>query len=99
MKALKEIGAGTCAGIAQVAVGHPFDTIKVRMQNQTHEMKFFNGSIDCLRKTLKHEGITGLYKGAWSPLIGAMFQNAAGFFSFAISKDLVRNAYNIKVLS
>ena len=26
--------AGICAGIAQVAIGHPFDTIKVRIQNK-----------------------------------------------------------------
>jgi solute carrier family 25 carnitine/acylcarnitine transporter 20/29 len=38
--------------------------------------------LDCLTKTVKHEGVSGLYKGAASPLAGAMIHNAALFFSY-----------------
>eukprot|EP00471_Norrisiella_sphaerica_P009550 CAMPEP_0184494732 /NCGR_PEP_ID=MMETSP0113_2-20130426/29453_1 /TAXON_ID=91329 /ORGANISM="Norrisiella sphaerica, Strain BC52" /LENGTH=328 /DNA_ID=CAMNT_0026880607 /DNA_START=55 /DNA_END=1041 /DNA_ORIENTATION=- len=96
MEPIKEIGAGTAAGIAQVAVGHPFDTVKVRLQTQTSADGVFKGTLDCAVKTFRYEGVSGLYKGAWSPLIGAMFQNAAGFFFFAWSKDIVRYAYGIQ---
>eukprot|EP00878_Enallax_costatus_P045817 GHUV01055314.1.p1 GENE.GHUV01055314.1~~GHUV01055314.1.p1 ORF type:complete len:122 (+),score=22.98 GHUV01055314.1:426-791(+) len=34
LKLAKDIFAGTCGGIAVTAVGHPFDTIKVRLQTQ-----------------------------------------------------------------
>mmetsp|Transcript_9572 Transcript_9572/g.14353 ORF Transcript_9572/g.14353 Transcript_9572/m.14353 type:complete len:292 (-) Transcript_9572:79-954(-) len=94
--ALKEISAGTLAGVAQVAVGHPFDTVKVRMQCQTPGEVVFKGTLDCFWKTFRYEGIKGLYKGAYSPLLGAMAQNAAGFYFFGWSTRVVRDAYNIE---
>ena len=30
---MSDLVAGLCAGMAQVSVGHPFDTIKVLIQN------------------------------------------------------------------
>ena len=56
--------SGTLGGMAQVLVGHPFDTIKVRLQ--TKEVK----AIDCLKNTLKLEGLSGFYRGIASPLVG-----------------------------
>jgi solute carrier family 25 (mitochondrial carnitine/acylcarnitine transporter), member 20/29 len=51
-------------------VGHPFDTIKVRLQ--TSPKSQFHGPVDCLMQTLRKEGFTGLYKGATPPLVGWM---------------------------
>lgn len=34
VQVLKDVFAGTCGGIAVTLVGHPFDTIKVRLQTQ-----------------------------------------------------------------
>ncbi len=31
----KDIVAGTCGGISVTLVGHPFDTLKVRLQTQS----------------------------------------------------------------
>lgn len=50
-----EFIAGTVGGWAQVVVGHPFDTIKVRMQTQKAGQ--FSGPLDCLRKSVKYEGV------------------------------------------
>mmetsp|Transcript_18595 Transcript_18595/g.18834 ORF Transcript_18595/g.18834 Transcript_18595/m.18834 type:complete len:337 (+) Transcript_18595:74-1084(+) len=52
-----------CANI----VANPFDVIKSRIQNQqvsadTGVLKY-NGSIDCLKKSVQQEGIMVLYKG------------------------------------
>ncbi|GAB5368684.1 hypothetical protein AAMO2058_001340800 [Amorphochlora amoebiformis] len=96
MSAVKELSAGTLAGIAQVAVGHPFDTVKVRMQCQTPNEVIFRSTFDCFWKTFRYEGGKGLYKGAWSPLLGSMAQNAAGFYFFAWSKRLVQRIYTLK---
>lgn len=49
----------------QGKVGHPFDTIKVRLQ--TSEKSQFRGPLHCLAQTLRNEGIRGLYKGATPP--------------------------------
>lgn len=46
-------------------VGHPFDTIKVRLQ--TSEKSQFRGPVHCLAQTIRNEGPRGLYKGATPP--------------------------------
>ena len=60
--------AGVFSGIAKLSVGHPFDTIKVRLQ--TAPTSQFKGPLDCLLQTVRKEGINGMYKGATPPLVG-----------------------------
>lgn len=60
--------AGVLSGITKLVVGHPFDTIKVRLQTQPADA--FAGPLQCLRRTIAREGILALYKGASPPLIG-----------------------------
>lgn len=55
------------------------DTIKVRLQTQQAGAEVYSGMMDCFRKTFAEEGLGGLYKGAASPLAGAMFHNAGLF--------------------
>jgi len=81
---VKDILSGTMGGIAQTIAGHPLDTVKVRLATQVRipgQKLMYSGMIDCLTKTFKEEGAKGLYKGASSPLVGAMFHNASLFFS------------------
>jgi len=88
--AFKDIASGTIGGIAQVVAGHPLDTVKVRLQNQVDvpgQVKQFNGMLDTFRKTVQIEGVKGLYKGATSPLAGAMAHNAGVFFSYGQAKN------------
>ncbi|KAI9219975.1 mitochondrial carrier domain-containing protein [Blastocladiella britannica] len=61
--------AGIASGATKLAVGHPFDTIKVRLQTEGLHGRF-GGAIDCLKKTVHREGFRGLYKGATPPLFG-----------------------------
>ncbi|KAI5853831.1 mitochondrial carrier domain-containing protein [Tricharina praecox] len=65
---------GVFSGISKLAVGHPFDTIKVRLQTSPPER--FKGPWDCLLKTWRHESYRGLYKGATPPLVGWMFMDS-----------------------
>lgn len=55
-------------------VGHPFDTVKVRLQ--TTDKSQFRGPLDCLLQTVRKEGFAGLYKGATPPLVGWMFMDS-----------------------
>eukprot|EP00117_Sycon_ciliatum_P027776 scpid80308/ scgid1063/ Mitochondrial substrate carrier family protein G; Solute carrier family 25 member 20 homolog A len=59
----KDVVAGTCGGIAICLVGHPFDTLKVRLQTQPTDHPLYSGLFDCFKKTLKWEGMGGLYRG------------------------------------
>ena len=51
-----------------------FDTIKVRLQ--TSQKAQFKGPLECLLKTIRNEGMSGLYKGATPPLVGWMFMDS-----------------------
>jgi len=65
------------------------DTVKVRLQTQVVEPgkpPQFAGTVDCFNKTFSREGVSGLYKGAMSPLAGAMALNAGIFFAYGQSK-------------
>ena len=50
-------------------VGHPFDTLKVRLQTQPVHNPVYKGLWDCVVKTLKWEGIGGLYSGVGELLV------------------------------
>ncbi|KAI8381093.1 mitochondrial carrier [Radiomyces spectabilis] len=64
------------AGMAQVIVGQPLDTIKVRLQV---DQSRFKGAWDCGVQTVKNEGFFALYKGMASPLVGIGAVNALLF--------------------
>ncbi|CAL3972615.1 unnamed protein product [Diplocarpon coronariae] len=66
--------AGVASGVAKLSVGHPFDTIKVRLQ--TSDSTRFSGPLECLMQTIRKEGVAGLYKGATPPLVGWMFMDS-----------------------
>jgi solute carrier family 25 carnitine/acylcarnitine transporter 20/29 len=85
-KMLVDIFAGTIAGINVTIVGHPFDTLKVRLQTQPTDKPIYNGLVDCFKKTIKWEGVQGLYKGVQSPIVGAMLFRANMFFAYGESK-------------
>lgn len=65
--------AGVFSGATKNAVGHPFDSIKVRLQ--TSEGRF-KGPGDAVIQTFKKEGIKGFYKGFTPPLVGWVFMDS-----------------------
>lgn len=74
------LGVGVLYGTTSVAIGHPFDTIKTKMQAQrgfeNHSM--FNSFL----KTIKTQGIRGLYRGCLPPLLGSGIFRSAQFAVF-----------------
>lgn len=85
----RDIFAGTVAGINVTLVGHPLDTLKVRLQTQPTNPPVYQGLVDCFKKTYQWEGIGGFYKGVASPLAGQIFFRATKFFSFAQAKSQI----------
>lgn len=71
---LKGFAAGTASGMTKLIVGHPFDTIKLRMQCSPPGT--YSGAMDCLRRTIAHEGPRALYKGASPPAVGWAMSDA-----------------------
>ncbi|KAI6377506.1 hypothetical protein MCOR25_002488 [Pyricularia grisea] len=87
-KNYKGFVAGVFSGIAKLSVGHPFDTIKVRLQ--TTDASRFNGPLQCLLQTVRNEGFAGLYKGATPPLVGWMFMDSVMLGSLTVYRRLLR---------
>ncbi|GME99283.1 unnamed protein product [Ambrosiozyma monospora] len=79
--------AGVFSGVAKNAVGHPFDSVKVRLQ--TSEGRF-KGPLDCTIKTLKNEGIKGLYKGFTPPLVGWVLMDSVMLGSLHVYRRFVK---------
>ncbi|KAL1809127.1 hypothetical protein ACET3Z_026117 [Daucus carota] len=79
----KDLTAGTVGGAAQLICGHPFDTIKVKLQSQPVPLPGqppkFSGAIDAVRKTVAAEGAGGLFKGMGAPLATVAAFNAVLF--------------------
>lgn len=74
------LGVGVLYGTTSVCVGHPFDTIKTKMQAQhgyeNHSM------IRSFTTTLRKQGIRGLYRGAIPPLCGSGVYRSVQFAVF-----------------
>ncbi|KAB5539947.1 hypothetical protein PHYPO_G00095190 [Pangasianodon hypophthalmus] len=71
--------AGCMGGAAGVLVGHPFDTVKVRLQVQNVHKPLYRGTFHCFQSIIRQESIFGLYKGIGSPMMGLTFINAIVF--------------------
>ena len=79
----KDLTSGTVGGAAQLIVGHPFDTIKVKLQSQPAPLPGkppkYAGAMDAVKQTLAAEGPRGLYKGMGAPLATVAAFNAVLF--------------------
>lgn len=74
------LGVGVLYGTTSVCVGHPFDTIKTKMQAQ---QGFENRSmLRSFAKTLQEQGIRGLYRGCLPPLFGSGIFRSTQFAVF-----------------
>ncbi|CAO3599774.1 unnamed protein product [Absidia cylindrospora] len=79
-KLAQDLIAGTIGGWAQVVVGHPFDTLKVRLQTQPSP-PIYKNALDCFNQLVKSDGPKGVYRGVASPLAGIGLCNAVVFMS------------------
>lgn len=92
---VKDLTAGTVGGAAQLVCGHPFDTIKVKLQSQPNPLPGqppkFSGAIDAVKQTLAAEGAGGLYKGMGAPLATVAAFNAVLFAVRGQMETLLRS--------
>lgn len=66
--------------ISSVYATMPFDVIKTKMQGL--QSKQYSGTLDCLRKTVKADGILGLWKGTTPRLGRVCFSSSIIFASY-----------------
>ncbi|XP_077235302.1 mitochondrial carnitine/acylcarnitine carrier-like protein [Tasmannia lanceolata] len=91
----KDLTAGTVGGVAQLICGHPFDTIKVKLQSQPTplpgQLPKYSGGIDAVKQTVAGEGLRGLYKGMGAPLATVAAFNAVLFTARGQMEALLRS--------
>lgn len=82
--------AGFCAGVAEVIVGYPFDTLKTRLQTSGQLDKSTCSDLfsawKCAKTTFKLEGLAGFYRG-FLPLL---LQEALGVSLLFGARDWMR---------
>lgn len=79
----KDLFAGGVAGSAGIVIGHPFDTIKVRLQQQ----------IQAVQPERKASTYRGLFQGIGAPLATAAVVNASVFSVYGATSRLWDNHY------
>jgi len=82
---------GAASGVTKCIVGHPFDTIKVRMQTEGGFGRF-KGPLHCFVQTMKLEGVRGLYKGVTPPLIGWFIIDSVMWRCYLEMQSIIRRA-------
>jgi solute carrier family 25 carnitine/acylcarnitine transporter 20/29 len=76
-----DLFAGVGAGVIAAVAGQPLDTIRVRLQSRP---ELFHGPIDTLVKTVKWDGVRGLFAGLGPQTVGMCGLQAVNFVSFGV---------------
>ncbi|XP_037759778.1 solute carrier family 25 member 45 isoform X3 [Chelonia mydas] len=76
---MEEFVAGWISGAVGLALGHPVDTVKVRLQTQSG----YRGILDCVIKTYRNETVLGFFKGMSFPLLSVALVNSVMFGAYS----------------
>lgn len=94
LTAFIDLTAGSFGGTANVLVGQPLDTVKVKMQTFPH---LYRNSFQCFKQTLQKEGIRrGLYAGTVPALIANVAENSVLFCAYGVCQNFVQLIVNKK---
>jgi len=88
---IKDTIAGGFGGACLVLVGHPLDTIKVRVQTMVVQPGVappYTSTWDCAMKTMKAEGPLALYKGMVAPLTGVTPMYSLCFLGYSFGQKI-----------
>lgn len=77
---LIDLGAGVTYGVTTVLVGHPIDTIKSKMQAQIGYEA--GNSFKAFSKTIRNQGVIGLYRGSTPQFFGSMMFRSSQFAAY-----------------
>jgi len=84
-----------------VIVGHPLDTIKVRFQTMETlpgKPPPYTGVVDCAKKIISAEGVSGLYRGMLAPLTGVIPMYSLCFLGYGVGKQIFCNENSFRDL-
>lgn len=76
-----DLAAGSVGGMAGVALGHPLDVVKTRMQANSSSLRALTMR-ECLSTTYRVEGVRGLWRGIAPPLFAVSLYQSTVFASY-----------------
>jgi hypothetical protein len=79
----KNLVAGSVAGVAGLVLCHPLDLVRTRLQTSTR----YSGPIDCFTRTVREEGVRGMYKGMASPLAAQALYKSVIFGAISVAQS------------
>jgi len=85
---MKELFAGGFGGAVGIWFGQPLDFVKVRLQSLGGEYK---SAMDCVVRSLREEGIRGMYRGTMPPLLNSFMLNAIMFGAYESTQRFLEN--------
>jgi len=88
---IKDLSAGSIAGMAGMVVGHPLDVVKTRVQATTSSMRSLS-TLGCLRAILQQEGWKGIWRGIGPPVFAMAWWQATVFASYELTFDKLSSA-------
>lgn len=74
--------AGGLAGVLSWALATPMDVVKARLQMSDAGGRTYNGILDCMRTSVKEEGVRVFFKGLTLNSVRAFPVNAVTFLSY-----------------
>jgi len=95
--------AGGLGGLASLVIGHPFDTVKVRLQTMSMTpdklgSRTYSNARDCFIQIIKHEGAGTLFKGMSVLAYSSVPRFALMFYANTWGRLLAMNTSDSKEL-
>ncbi|KIX94370.1 uncharacterized protein Z520_09756 [Fonsecaea multimorphosa CBS 102226] len=95
-----QIGAGAIAGVSEILIMYPLDVVKTRVQLQGRTpvpgQDYYTGMFDCLRKIVKNEGPSRLYRGIGAPIMMEAPKRATKFAANDSWGVFYRNLFGVE---
>lgn len=85
--AIIDLIGGSLGGVANVVVGQPLDTVKVKMQTFP---TMYRGAMHCFLQTYKNDNIRGLYAGTVPSLAASIAENSVLFCAYGMCQKCVQ---------
>lgn len=89
-KSFQHFVSGYIAGALSVTTGHPFDTVKVRLQTTNIQSSAF----ECTKNIVKNEGFTALFKGLSPQVCVGSVLTGTAFSVYSMYCKLLKKVVN-----
>jgi len=91
--------ASAVAGVSEILVMYPLDVVKTRVQIQSHVpvpgVDHYSGMLDCIKKIVKNEGASRLYRGISAPILMEAPKRATKFAANDEWGKFYRNMFGV----